>query len=82
MHQNLKHFIKLLVQSIVFWTLAMFCYAVFRYYGLDQEIAIALKKGFDDYDSVVQPLVIFTSIGFGLGILYALIDYLFEKYVP
>ncbi len=81
MNQNLKHFIRLLWQSVVFWTLAMFCYAIFRYYGMDQEIAVIIKKGFGGNRSFIHPLIILSAIGFGLGILFALIDFFSEKYI-
>ncbi len=82
MNQNFRHFLKLLWQSIVFWTLAMFCYAIFRYFGADQEIAFQLKEGFDAKRALREPLLVFTVVGLGLGILYALVDFMFEKYAP
>ncbi len=82
MKQNLIYFFKLLWQSVVFWTLAMFCYAMFRYYGIDQEISVVLKNRGDDDMGVIEPLIIFSAIGLGLGLLYALVDFLFDKYMP
>jgi adenylate cyclase len=82
MNQNFRHFLKLLWQSVLFWTLAMFCYAMFRHFGTYQEIAYSLNEGFDAKRALRVPLLILTVMGFALGILYALVDFLFEKYIP
>lgn len=79
MNRNTKTFLKLLLQSVVFWMLAVFCYGLFRYYGLDVEEGITIKKGFDGSEPFLQLLGVFTFLGMGLGVLYALVDVGFEK---
>ncbi|MGI9549796.1 MAG: adenylate/guanylate cyclase domain-containing protein [Aurantibacter sp.] len=82
MNKSLKQFLRLLWQSVVFWTFAMFCYAIFRFYGMDQEVNFAIKKGFEGSSTLAEPILALCSMGFGLGVLYALVDFLFEKYMP
>jgi len=80
MNRNVSSFLKKLLLSVIFWTLAMFCFAVFRFYGLGQEIGISIEEGFED-GAFVQPTIFTSLLGFGLGILYAILDFLVEKYV-
>ena len=79
MNMNTKAFFKLLYQSVVFWGITVFCYGIFRYYGLGIEEEITIKKGFEGRDTFIQLLVIFTFMGMALGALYALVDFVFEK---
>jgi adenylate cyclase len=81
MKQNLPRFLKPLVQSVTFWTIAMLCYGMFRYFGIDQEIGLSVNKGFEARRLLITPLVVLTFIGAGLGVLFTLVDVLFEKYV-
>ena len=81
MNKNLSHFLDLLIQSVAFWTVALFCYGMFRYFGIEQEIGVTINKGFEGQGIFFRPLVKLTFIGIGLGVLYALVDFLFEKYV-
>jgi len=81
MKKKLHRFLSLLLQSVAFWTIALFCYGMFRYFGIEQEIGVTMLKGFEGGAVFIWPLVILTSVGLGLGVLYALIDFLFEKYV-
>ncbi|MEL6917983.1 MAG: adenylate/guanylate cyclase domain-containing protein [Bacteroidota bacterium] len=79
--EKVEQYVKLLVPSILFWTIAMVSYAVFRFYGIDEYIEIDLNPGFKKNTLFVQGLVILCYMGFGLGILYATIDFLFDRYV-
>ena len=79
MNQNFRHFLKLLWQTVLFWTLAMFCYAMFRHFGTYQEIAYSLNEGFDAKRALRLPLLILTVMGFALGILYALVDFFLKN---
>ncbi len=79
MNRNTKNFLKPLSQSVVFWMFAIFCYGIFRYYGLDVEEGITINRGFDGRESILHLLHIFTILGIGLGVLYALVDFGFEK---
>ena len=79
MNRNTKTFLNPLLFSVVFWMLAMFFYATFRFYGLDVQEGITVKNDLDESDFFLKPLLIFTFLGMGLGVLYALIDFGFEK---
>ncbi len=81
MNQNFKRFLRLLWQSIFFWTFAMFFYSVFRFFGMDQELAYSVNENFEGIQNPLQLHYIFCSIGFGLGTIYAIVDFLFEKYI-
>ncbi len=81
MNQNLSQFLKLLVQSVAFWTIALFCYVMFRYFGIEKEIGVTINKGFERGVIFMRPLFALTLVGIGLGVLYTLVDFLFEKYV-
>lgn len=59
----------------------MFCYAIFRYFGLDQDVMYTLNKGITNKRAFLEPLTIISIMGFGLGIVYAIVDFLFEKYI-
>jgi adenylate cyclase len=80
MNRNLRHFLKLLWQSVAFWTPAIICFGIFRYYGIEEEEGITVRGGFDGGKTFFQPMLIFSLLGFGLGILYALVDFFFERY--
>lgn len=67
---------------MLFWVLALVCYGIFRFYGMDQEPAFSIKEGFEGRRVLAEPLLVFSTLGLGLGILYTLIDFLFEKYIP
>lgn len=81
MKNKIPPFLGVLIQSVAFWTIALYCYGMFRYFGIEQEVDLTTNKGFDGRDIFIRPLVILTSVGIGLGLLYALVDLLFEKYV-
>ena len=81
MEKKTSHFLGVSIQSVAFWTIALYCYGMFRYFGIEQEVDVTTNKGFEERDLFIRPLVILTSVGIGLGLLYALVDFLFEKYV-
>jgi len=77
MNKKTKKYLKILWQSISFWTIAMMLFAFFRYYGINETGAI---KG------IVQPLNLHLSIplfavsGCISGIIYANIKFFLIKY--
>lgn len=82
MQRNFRHFLRLLGQSVLFWTFAMFCYSMFRYYGVDQELAFSIREGFEGNRLLIEPIVVLSSLGFGLGVVYAIVDSLFDRFMP
>ncbi|WP_299801202.1 adenylate/guanylate cyclase domain-containing protein [uncultured Maribacter sp.] len=69
------------MQSVLFWTTAMFCYAIFRYLGVEDENALTLNPDVDAKRLLIEPVIGISALGFGLGLIYSLIDFLLEKYM-
>ncbi|NKI32358.1 adenylate/guanylate cyclase domain-containing protein [Croceivirga thetidis] len=79
-NRNGKLLIKLLVQSILFWGFALFSYAIFRFYGLENELDTLTPEQLQERPFGI-PLFVATTLGLGLGLLYGLIDFIYEKYL-
>ncbi len=79
MNTELKQYIHLLRNSVLFWSFALVCYTIFRYLGLEGEIEI--RGTLTSTRSIpFKTLVLTTAItGAVLGILYASIEFYFEK---
>lgn len=75
-----KQFFKLIKQSVLFWTVAFFSFAIFRFYGLDDDFETLNEQNYV-YLNFSVPLLICTVIGLTLGILYGVIDFFHEKYL-
>ena len=80
MNKTLKTFLNHLWQSILFWTVAMVLWALFRYFGLDSEAGIIISQEFQNDFSLANILPLFALAGSILGILYAIVEFVFEKY--
>ncbi len=81
MSRGLLQYTRLLWQSMVFWGFAMFCFSVFRHYGLEELPGINFEPGFEDGKVFFRPLSILVFVGIALGVVYASIEFLFERYV-
>lgn len=81
MGKKTSHFLSVLLKSVAFWTIALYCYGMFRFFGIEQEVDFTTNKGLEGRDIFIRQLVLLTSVGIGLGLLYAIVDKLFEKYV-
>lgn len=80
MKKAIKIFLNHLWQSILFWTLAMMLWAIFRFYGLESEQGVTISADFQDGLQIKVLLPLFAFAGLILGILYATIELVFEKY--
>jgi len=80
MNRNFKSFLRILWKSTLFWTFAMFCFAFFRFFGLDQENTITIREDFIE-GTFPKSLIVLSALGLGLGVLYAFVDFIFEKYI-
>jgi len=81
MNRSLKQFLNLLWKSLLFWSIAMGLFGIFRYYGIGDNADITLSGNF-----AKSPfsLVLFNHVftGFSIGFLYAVIDFLLDRYGP
>ncbi len=80
MNRNLNLYLQLLWQSVLFWSIVMALYSIFRYYGLDEEIGFTVIEEYSGNQGTLRALMGFTIIGALIGILYASIDFVFDKY--
>ena len=80
MNKTLRTYLEHLWQSVFFWTLAMMLWAVFRFYGLESEEGIVISADFRDGIQMKNIMPLFALSGFLMGILYATLEFTFEKY--
>ncbi len=80
MSSDLKLYLQLLWQSVLFWSVVMGLYSIFRYYGLDEEVGFTVIEEYSGNQGTLRALMGFTTIGMLIGVLYASIDFLFEKF--
>ena len=78
MNKGLQELFKHLWKSAFFWAFAFFSLAVFRYFGLNQEILQATGQNINS-TPIKVPFIIATTIGLVLGILFGLLNYFFDK---
>ncbi|WP_280932537.1 adenylate/guanylate cyclase domain-containing protein [Aquimarina sp. 2201CG14-23] len=55
-------------------------FSIIRYYGIDEEEGFTVIEDFSGHQGTLKALIGFTSIGALIGIVYASIDILFDKY--
>ncbi|WP_299183935.1 adenylate/guanylate cyclase domain-containing protein [uncultured Aquimarina sp.] len=79
-HRNLKEYLKRLVRSTIFWTMAMLLFSVFRYYALKNEIGISIDDNYKDFYQLKDSLFNFAFGGFLIGVLYTTIEFLIDKF--
>lgn len=80
MRTIISSFSKRLLLSIIYWTLVMFLYAIFRFYGTKSFFNLPESRSIVEliYSS---PVIFLSLMGFFLGLLYAFSDALLEKFV-
>lgn len=81
MDKNMKGGSKLLGQSILFWTFTMGSYAIYRFFGIEDDPSIEMKGEFAIQHSFTRTFLVLTSIGIVLGVLYGILDFFFEKLI-
>ncbi len=79
MNRLLKQYIKDLWMSIAFWAVAMGLFSIFRYYGLDEEEGFTVIRQYRGITGTLRALFGFMTIGVLIGILYATVDFAYEK---
>lgn len=80
MNKTLQTFLNQLWKSIVFWTFAMVLWGMFRYFGIEDEPGVTISDDFQNDLHMTGILPLFTLAGFIMGILYAVVEFSFEKY--
>ena len=79
MQTSFKQLGVLLIQSLVFWALAFLLFAIIRYNGLKEELAIFIDEPLDLPTFFWYKYALF--IGVIIGVFYAVIEFLFEKFL-
>ncbi len=81
MRGSLQQFFKLLWKSLLFWGIAMGLFGVFRYYGVTDSEGVALAGRFvkTNFSKLIFHHIV---TGLSIGLLYATIDFVFEKFGP
>ncbi len=80
MHKELKRYLRNLWQSVIFWTLALFLWGLLRFYGLADMEGIHIDAKFQEAMQINFLLRFFTFAGILVGIIFANIEFFFEKY--
>lgn len=80
MNKTFKTFLSHLWQSILFWMTAMVLWGLFRFYGLDSEPGIIIDPEFQGNFQMKNMLLLFAFAGVIMGIVYASVEFVFEKY--
>ena len=76
MKNYISQFLKLLFQTVIFWTLAFCIFIFIRYF------AIGAEEGFIATDYQISKILIFGCLlGLLIGILYAIVEFLFDKFL-
>ncbi|PWL40378.1 adenylate/guanylate cyclase domain-containing protein [Flagellimonas aquimarina] len=79
MNRNLQHFFNVLWKSLLFWSLAMGLFGVFRYFGIRDDEGFSVTGDFAQlHTSTIVLHHVFT--GLAIGFLYATIDFIFERF--
>ena len=80
MKDRIRHIVELVLISIVFWSVVMCFFILIRYYDLENEAGIVFTndlmiRGFGEL------LRIGLYMGVMIGFFYAILDYLFDRYL-
>lgn len=80
MNKSLKNYFKQVFQSIVFWMAALMLYGIFRFYGIIDLDGVIVKDDYQEALKIGNLLILFGLSGLLIGIIFANIEFLFEKY--
>ncbi len=79
-NKKLKGYLNHLWQSVVFWTIAMLLWGLFRFYGLESMDGIIVDTGFNEALQMKNLLRLFAFSGLLIGLIFANIELLFERF--
>ncbi|MEL6810710.1 MAG: adenylate/guanylate cyclase domain-containing protein [Bacteroidota bacterium] len=80
MYKSLKEYGKQVIRSMIFWTIALVLYSIFRFYGLREFHGIVVNTDFQEILRMPNILRLFALSGLLMGFLFAHIEFFFEKY--
>lgn len=80
MNKELKKYFNQIMQSIIFWTIAMLLWGLFRFYGIMEMDGIEVTNPYKEAMQINYVLRLFLLSGVLVGFIFANIDYIFEKY--
>jgi len=79
MNRNVRQFLILVFQSVVFWVTAFIVFLLFRYYGVGEEEGMTMAANLKV--PISQWFDLGILLGLVVGVVYATIETVFEKYV-
>ena len=79
--RNIREYLQNLHRAILFWTLAMILFSIFRYYAIEDELGFSIEKKYLEFYSLKNNIISFGFGGLLAGILYATIDFLVDKFI-
>ncbi|MDY8137961.1 adenylate/guanylate cyclase domain-containing protein [Aquimarina sp. 2201CG5-10] len=74
--RSIKEYGRMLLQSVLFWSIALGFYSIFRFFGIKEEIGVYTTVEY----KFIRTILGFVIAGFLLGIVYAILDFIFEKF--
>ena len=80
MNKELKRYFRTLWQSVIFWTMALFLWGIFRFYGLGETDGVHIDPDFQEPMKIQNLLRLFTFAGILVGLIFANIEFFFDKY--
>ncbi|WP_415374673.1 adenylate/guanylate cyclase domain-containing protein [Patiriisocius sp. Uisw_017] len=80
-NRNLSEYLKHLLRSTLFWTIAMMLFVLFRYYALNSEVGIEINAKYKEIYTIYNMIFDFGLGGFLIGVLYATIEFYFDKFI-
>lgn len=78
MNCTLKQHLQYTSQSVLYWSIAMVLYAIFRFYGIEEEEGLTIIKKHEEALGILYYSIKFVNIGFLIGILYTVVDFIFH----
>jgi len=80
MNKTLKTFLNHLWRSVLFWTIALVLWGLFRFFGIMTEPGITISSEFQRDFKLANLLPLFALGGVIMGIVYATVEFIFEKH--
>lgn len=79
--RNIKEYSIHLIRAIVFWTVALAVFAVFRYFGVSHELGLEIDQDLRVIYRMENMIQGYAFCGVLIGVLYATLEFLVNKYL-